>query len=124
MCPGGSITDLGPGDAVSGDGDTKKSDQRVDLSRLLPEGVNEIVGRPGGQGSLGRYGLGRSSPPHPGQSMISMAMLGSLEPRPEPGSRECDGSLDSLWVDGTFSQKTPVPRCPLGVRQDTDSVKT
>lgn len=81
VCPGGSITDLGPGDAVSGDGDTKKSDQRVDLSRLLQEGINEIVGRPGGQGSLGRYGLGRSSPPHPGQSMISMAMLGSLEPK-------------------------------------------
>lgn len=78
---GGSITELGPGDAVNGDGDAKKSNQRVDLFRLLPERVNEIVGRPGRQGSLGRYGHGRASPPHPGQSMILMAMLGSLEPK-------------------------------------------
>lgn len=38
LCPGGSTTEPGPEDAVSGDGDAEKSDQRADPFQIPARG--------------------------------------------------------------------------------------
>lgn len=51
-------------------------------------------------------------PLHLGWQVVSVIVLGSLQPRARACERMLDGSLDGLWAEGTCSGRTPVPRLP------------
>lgn len=68
----------------------KRQTREQSPSTLLPERINEIVGRPVTAGLTGTTWTRQSIPwTHPGQGVVSMTLLDSLEPRTRAlGQRE------------------------------------
>ena len=80
--PGGSVTALGPGDGVGGDGDAESQTREHTPSRIPPERMNGVEGRPVKTGLTGdTVDMGEHPPDTLGQSVVSVTVLDSLEPR-------------------------------------------